>query len=722
MNVNNKKSDTSKRNIKIALFLMMVILLICVGFIIWYYVFREKNKCGTQSACQGKTPYCNNNEICVECISNDSCPNGSYCNSIGTCVSCVDNSNCTNNSNICNLNTNTCMCGTNIACQGDAPYCNSSGSCVSCLNDKNCAGKIDTPYCNSTGTCVSCVNNINCTINSNICDTTTSKCMCGTYTACKDDTPYCNNNLCVECINNNHCPIGTFCNLDGNCVSCLNDSDCDVDTPYCNSTGTCVSCVNNINCTVNSNICDTTTSTCMCGTFPACKDDTPYCNNNLCVECINNNHCANGTFCNLDGSCVSCLNDSDCGQGYNCINKRCVKSCTPTCTTGYSCINEICKTGFIFGYLKTCNYVDLVSLNLLENSFDTSNIQEASMNKLGQVAYIQNIQNIQNITLNSLSPDGTKVSTPTLSNFITLTLKINDNGKIMAAGQMNPDPYAFLFDFNSLNDALIVPDTGIKGYWIAGDINNSNISILLEKKKLTSGFVVDGLAYFYDNYNLQKITGLENFVNEYETGKCVINDDNTAIFVFNHNNFDENNDITINSSMYFSTYPTNSANLIKFMDNTQIFSMAVNKNHAIIGGYTSDVNGVSHGYAAFIDLMNNMILSEIKFPSEVNVINNVSININSKCVVCGSKKSGSKKTEKLYAAMINVEDINNISEIILDNIQIGHLYACSINDENEAIVGGILNKMQYAAYIDLFTNVNIIKTTDEGVIRYVSLT
>lgn len=67
--------------------------------------------------------------------------------------------------------------------------------------------------------------------------------------------------------------------------------------------------------------------------------------------------------------------------------------------------------------------MDLVSLNLLENSFDTSNIQEASMNKLGQVAYIQNIQNIK---LNSLSPDGTKVSTPTLLKFITLTLKIND--------------------------------------------------------------------------------------------------------------------------------------------------------------------------------------------------------------------------------------------------------------------------------------------------------
>lgn len=71
--------------------------------------------------------------------------------------------------------------------------------------------------------------------------------------------------------------------------------------------------------------------------------------------------------------------------------------------------------------------------------------------------------------------------------------------------------------------------------------------------------------------------------------------------------------------------------------------------------------------------------------------------------------------------MINVSVINNISEIILDNTQIGHLYACSINDEKEAIVGGILNKMKYAAYIDLFTNVNIIKT-DEGVIRYVSLT
>lgn len=82
-----------------------------------------------------------------------------------------------------------------------------------------------------------------------------------------------------------------------------------------------------------------------------CASPLPYCSNRICVQCAENNHCADGKKCN-DGKCIECTLRAECGNVDNgtaiCDNYKCTAICNP----GYhlsdderSCISDIAECG-----------------------------------------------------------------------------------------------------------------------------------------------------------------------------------------------------------------------------------------------------------------------------------------------------------------------------------------------------------------------------------------
>ncbi len=131
---------------------------------------------------------------------------------------------------------------------------------------------------------------------------------CKTDDDCSEPTPFCEEGICVECVDETDCDDdGLFCSGEPQCFagSCVfSGNPCSGDTSVCDETfDRCVECLNNSDCndTIFCNGVETCIDEmCISGTAPCGDDpDLPYCyeGGESCVECTQNAHCPAGHHC-----------------------------------------------------------------------------------------------------------------------------------------------------------------------------------------------------------------------------------------------------------------------------------------------------------------------------------------------------------------------------------------------------------------------------------------
>jgi hypothetical protein len=254
-------------------------------------------------------------ECDAECLTDDHCDDGVFCNGEEIC----EDKFCESGQTPCEEN----------------EYCDEQGDeCVECLTDEHCD---DGVACNGEETCQSEI------------------CVPGTTTCTGDDVCDESTDTCVECLNNAHCDDGQFCNGAETCVAnaCVDGTYPCAPGEFCDEQGDgrCVECLDNGDCPNDSlwctgdPICDDGT----CGFEETCPGEQCNETSRQCVECLTDDHCDNGDFCDgaeqcigdacYDGTapcggpdeycdesqdaCVECLIDEHCGPGYACFSGTC---------------------------------------------------------------------------------------------------------------------------------------------------------------------------------------------------------------------------------------------------------------------------------------------------------------------------------------------------------------------------------------------------------------
>lgn len=156
----------------------------------------------------------------------------------------------------------------------------------------------------------------------------------------------------ASCQSDRQCNTGSIC-LNGDCiVGCRIDEDCPADSPKCengaNPPGSCVECLVGGDCQAPLNACINGSCTQTCNgpngcSYPTVCDDAQ----GLCVRCIDNDQCLNGTIC-VNNDCVpGCTNDQGCMEGQICTNGSCVEGCRDdsSCLDGMICADNNCRLG-----------------------------------------------------------------------------------------------------------------------------------------------------------------------------------------------------------------------------------------------------------------------------------------------------------------------------------------------------------------------------------------
>jgi len=257
--------------------------------------------------CGGGTPVCDeDNDRCVECLTDDNCTDGVCSDNI--CVECVDNADCPEDGDPCNgeeiCDENTCESAGNPCQPGDIciPLAPPDYICMGCVSDDNCTDDLfcnGDEYCMNDGACRSpgdpcdpaSWNSLPATtLPLPVCDEQGNQCVeCLVDDNCTDGAePYCVDNICVACRNNADCDNGTFCDGAEEC----DNGTCYPGEPPCQQ-GDLV-------------LCDEDNATCVeCYDNGDCEGDngTPLCDGVMCVECLVNQDCDNGTFC-VEGVCA----------------------------------------------------------------------------------------------------------------------------------------------------------------------------------------------------------------------------------------------------------------------------------------------------------------------------------------------------------------------------------------------------------------------------------
>jgi hypothetical protein len=176
-----------------------------------------------------------------------------------------------------------------------------------------------------------------CSTDKSVCSEAKRTCVQCTQTAnaaCIGATPVCEDDVCVQCADDSHCPAATICDLGTHrCVGCLSShpGSCSGGTPACDdSVHECVECLG--------------------GQTQACKTPRPYCVDDIrrCAECTTDTHCSTrerprceahvcagcrsnadcqrwgsqSSICDLSGACVQCELPSDCASNETCDTAR----------------------------------------------------------------------------------------------------------------------------------------------------------------------------------------------------------------------------------------------------------------------------------------------------------------------------------------------------------------------------------------------------------------
>ena len=132
--------------------------------------------------------------------------------------------------------------------------------------------------------------------------------------SCAGDAPYCHEELCVECLDDEHCEAGFCAPTTHTCAACVDDEHCPASAPVCEG-GACVGCSEPANCEGVA--------------------ERPFCHepSGACVECLPGEHesCGAGRLCHgqlhecVDGVeggavvCEPCVADAHCPAGHRCV-------------------------------------------------------------------------------------------------------------------------------------------------------------------------------------------------------------------------------------------------------------------------------------------------------------------------------------------------------------------------------------------------------------------
>jgi hypothetical protein len=280
---------------------------------------------GCAPACGGGTPYCNDQNHCVACLTDDNCPMGSYCKTLSESISsCV----------------------------------------VGCVNDAHCGGKkccsggcVDTT--SNPGNCGAC--GTNCMAPHAQASCTNSACTAGSctpgYGDCNGDPKDgCEANLHVDAANCTGC--GMACALpnaipacsDGCYISACNFGydDCNQDPSDGCETSTLSDIANCGGCGVPCNGLPNAKATCTAGNcvLGVCNVGFFDCNNNPQDGC----EVAVGTDVNNCGTC-----GNKCGNGLVCINGGCTCAKCNFPNAASSCVNNVCVMGACVQGFGDCN-------------------------------------------------------------------------------------------------------------------------------------------------------------------------------------------------------------------------------------------------------------------------------------------------------------------------------------------------------------------------------
>ena len=241
-------------------------------------------------------PFCNANNVCVQCsevgVSQycKSTTGKGYCQN-GTCVECPTSQ--ITDSPICRQ----------THAQGSKPYCKNY-KCVECPNDST-TGVYDFHYCYNRYATSS--NPVKRYCASNACVECPFKKTQKTV-ACPGTQPICSGYKCRQCVTNNDCPSGQECK----------SNKCVKPTEQCGNCRTDAWCASNT----------TTGSKCGTGKIRCRAKD------HKCVECIVDGDCKSGYKCSASNTCVpsncptNCSSDldclrSDCGSKTRCMSGQC---------------------------------------------------------------------------------------------------------------------------------------------------------------------------------------------------------------------------------------------------------------------------------------------------------------------------------------------------------------------------------------------------------------
>jgi|GEM_PF-1556285 len=325
------------------------------------------------TGCNPTLPICDEGAAagptCVECTVDGDCGSGETCNTTtNTCVVCTVDSDC-DDSNECTTDS-----------------CNAAGSCdnTPVAAGTSCTGGV----CDGTsGTCQPCIDSgvavidDGCADPDEVCDTTGATNVCVTCEdnapagsldfGCDPGTPACDiagaAPICVECLDSADCATGEQCDTASNtCVTCLADADCDDSNEcttdacvagscdytnvaagivcnaidVCDGGGTCVDCIDD---NPGEDVADVDSG---CQALPFCFD---IGGTDTCVECLQDDDCPVGDFCNAAKTCVpGCNDDSDCsGPTPFCdtVNSVCVECLSDgQCDDGNDCTTDACIT------------------------------------------------------------------------------------------------------------------------------------------------------------------------------------------------------------------------------------------------------------------------------------------------------------------------------------------------------------------------------------------
>jgi len=334
--------------------------------------------CSHDFECSGHPAQICRNEQCVDaepgsctdvtgCYDTNPCTD-KECNADGQCVytnldkECDDQDPCTQND----------WCA-NGACGGTAFSCDDTDECTldSCDGFGGCVHQFvssDTCACQNNGECDdndACTDQ-ECDDGTCIYTASSNPDCCNTLHDCAGETPFCIDNVCVECDSPSACEDSDICtedicNNDYECenlsidLCCETSGDCGGSTPHCFD-DECVECTDAGHCNdgepCTTDSCDSTHSCrnmneCDCIDDPDCAGtSTPYCEGNDCVECRNAGHCNDDNACTTDtcdgNSCnhqtVSecCNNHDECTAdvdkpyciGHVCVECRFTTDCT----------------------------------------------------------------------------------------------------------------------------------------------------------------------------------------------------------------------------------------------------------------------------------------------------------------------------------------------------------------------------------------------------------